>query len=253
MTAVASRTRFLGVVLDPLGMEATVATIADRIARGEPGAHLGVNAANLVMAHDDPTYGALLAAADIVTADGQSVVWGGRLVGIKVPERVTGIDLMTALVAEARRRDWSIYLLGATADVVGRLAGQLAASGVQVAGFRDGFFAAGASSDIVTAIRATGAQLLFVGMPSPAKERLIIDHARPAGVPYSIGVGGSFDVLAGELRRAPRLVQRLGFEWLFRLAQEPGRLWRRYAVTNARFGAMLVADMRRRRRWRWGR
>jgi N-acetylglucosaminyldiphosphoundecaprenol N-acetyl-beta-D-mannosaminyltransferase len=247
VTAPASRVRFLGLPLDPLDMDGTVAAIAEHVEAGRPGAHLGVNAANLVAARDDEAYRADLEQADLVTADGQSVVWGARLYGIHVPERVTGIDLMERLLGTARERNWGVYLLGARADTVARLASTLAADGVRIAGFRDGYFGARERSAAAAAVQSSGATLLFVGMPSPQKERFIIGHARPAGVPFSIGVGGSFDVLAGELRRAPRAMQRTGLEWLFRLLQEPGRLFGRYAVTNTRFLMLLVAGAVRRR------
>jgi N-acetylglucosaminyldiphosphoundecaprenol N-acetyl-beta-D-mannosaminyltransferase len=254
MTAVRERTPFLGVPVDLLDMAETRRAIADRIASGVPAAHLGVNAANLVLATDDAAYAADLAAADIVTADGQSVVWGARLFGIDVPERVTGIDLMEATLDDARAEGWGIYLLGARPEVVGRLAGLLAERGVRVVGHRDGYFGADEEERVAGEIRDSGATILYVGMPSPRKERFIVRVARAAGVPLSIGVGGSFDVLAGELRRAPRAVQVIGMEWVFRLLQEPRRLFRRYAVTNARFlWLMVVAAARRRPRiapWR---
>jgi N-acetylglucosaminyldiphosphoundecaprenol N-acetyl-beta-D-mannosaminyltransferase len=248
MSEDAGRVRFLGVPLDLLDMPRTVAAIEGRIARGEPGAHLGVNAANLVQAHDDPVYLADLSAADIITADGQSVVWGARLFGLGVPERVTGIDLMEVLLESARSHGRAVYLLGAREDVVSKLASRLTARGIRVAGHRDGYFPMTDASEVAATARASGADLLFVGMPSPQKERFIVHDARPAGVPFSIGVGGSFDVLAGEVRRAPRMLQRTGLEWLFRLVQEPRRLFRRYAVTNTRFILLMVASAAGRRR-----
>ena len=247
MTVPAARVTFLGQPLDPLDMAATLEAIGEHLASGTPGAHLGINAANLVMAHDDPAYGADLAAADLVSADGQSVVWGARLFGIGVPERVTGIDLMEALLDAAPHRGWTVYLLGARPDVVARLAERLSARGIAVAGFRDGYFGDDEHATVADAVVASGAHLCFVGTPSPQKERFIIGAARPAGVPFSIGVGGSFDVLAGELRRAPSLLQRIGMEWVFRLLQEPRRLFRRYAVTNTRYVGLMVAAAARRR------
>ena len=253
MSATSPRVRFLGLPLDLLDMDATVAAVEASVDRGSPATHLGVNAANLVAAHDDPVYRSDLEAADLITADGQSVVWGARLFGLAVPERVTGIDLMEHLLGAARRRGWGVYLLGARAEVVDRLAQRLSATGIRVDGHRDGYFGADEAGDVAAAVRDSGATILFVGMPSPQKERFIVHDARRAGVPCSIGVGGSFDVLAGELRRAPRLMQRIGFEWLFRLLQEPGRLFGRYAVTNTRFVWLLVqaAVHRRPRLGRW--
>jgi len=241
------RASFLGAPIDLVDMEETVATIARHIEEGRPGAHLGINGANLVMAHDDPSYRRDLGAADLVTADGQSVVWGSRFLGLATPERVTGIDLMSTLLATARERDWGVYLLGARREVVDRLATKLASEGTRISGHRDGYFAVEESDAVAADVVASGAKLLFVGTPSPGKERFVVHHARPAGVPFSVGVGGSFDVLAGELRRAPRWMQRVGIEWLFRLLQEPGRLFARYAVTNTRFAWLMIRDITARR------
>lgn len=247
MTGRGARANLLGIPLDPLGMDETVARIGRAIDEGRPIAHLGVNAANFVLAHDDPAYRADLERAELVTADGQSVVWGARLYGIGVPERVTGIDLMESLVTAAVDRGWSVYLLGAREEVVESVAQRMEAAGVRVAGRHHGYFPEDRSTDVAAEIRATGATLLFVGMTTPRKERFVIHEALPAGIPFSMGVGGSFDVLAGELSRAPKLAQRLGLEWLFRLVQEPRRLFARYLVTNTRFLLLLVAGSLRRR------
>lgn len=244
------RATFLGVPLDLLDMRETVEAIARHVEEGSPGVHLGVNAANLVMARDDGAYLADLRAGDIVSADGQSVVWGSRLLGLRTPERVTGIDLMAALLATAREHGWGVYLLGARRDVVDGLAAKLAAEGTLICGHRDGYFSDDEADAIAAEVAASGAKLLFVGTPSPGKERFLVHHARPAGVPFSIGVGGSFDVLAGELRRAPGWMQRLGLEWLYRLIQEPRRLFARYAITNTRFLWLLLREAVRTRRLR---
>lgn len=240
-------TRFFGIRIDSLGMAETILAIEEAVTLGRPVAHLGANAANLVAAQDDDAYRADLLAADLVTADGQSVVWGARLYGIAIPHRVTGIDLMESLLSVARARGWGVYLLGATASVVATLADRIERQGIRVCGYRDGYFPRSEADAIAAAVKASGATLLFVGMPSPDKEGFIIHAARPAGVPVSVGVGGSFDVLAGDLRRAPLLLQRVGLEWFFRLLQEPRRLFRRYAVTNVRFAILLASGAARRR------
>lgn len=242
------RIEFLGVRLDLLDLRDTVAAIESNLDEGRAIAHLGVNAANLILARDHPSYREDLLAADLVSPDGQSVVWGARMFGFDVPERVTGIDLMEALLGRARERDWSVYLLGARPEVVSALARRLERDGVRVAGYRDGYFSDEAVVEVVSQVRESGADLLFVGLPSPQKEHLIIHHARPAAIGVAMGVGGSFDVLSGQLKRAPGIVQRLGLEWLFRLLQEPRRLLARYAVTNTRYLLLLVAEASRRRR-----
>jgi N-acetylglucosaminyldiphosphoundecaprenol N-acetyl-beta-D-mannosaminyltransferase len=245
--APAQRVRVLGVPLDAFTMEETVDRIVRQVEDGIPGCHLSVNAATLIWALDDPSYFHWLEQADIAGADGQSVVWAARLLSDHGPDRVTGIDLMERLLDVARTHDWGIYLLGARPAVVRRLAKRLTASGVRVVGHRDGYFGEDEADAVLEDVRRTDAQLLFVGMPSPRKERFMIDQARPAGVPFSVGVGGSFDVLAGLVRRAPRWMRFHGLEWLFRLAQEPGRLWRRNVTTNTRFVVLVARELVRAR------
>ncbi|HJP71909.1 MAG TPA: WecB/TagA/CpsF family glycosyltransferase [Candidatus Limnocylindria bacterium] len=241
-----TRVRLLDVPMDMLDMTGTLDVVRRHVEDGRPGAHLGINAANLMLARDDPAYLAHLSAADVVTVDGQWVLWGARLLDLDLAERVTGIDLMQELLAEARCREWAVYLVGARPEVVRALARRLGRSGIRVAGYRDGYFGPDASRSIAEAVKASGAQLLFVGLPSPQKERFIIEHARPAGVPFSIGVGGSFDVLSGRLRRAPKLLQRMGLEGFFRFAQEPRRLLGPHGVMSLRFVWLLARQLVRR-------
>lgn len=231
-------------------MAETVDEIVRGIASRKPGAHFGVNAANVVAARDDPSYARDLAAADVVSADGQSVVWAARALGHSVPERVTGIDLMERLLSEAARRRWRVFLLGAKPDVVAMVAARARASNVDIVGARNGYFEEHEGGAVAAAIAALDPDIVFVGMPSPDKERFIMRHARAAGVRYCVAVGGSFDVLAGRKRRAPRVMQRAGLEWMVRLAQEPRRLAHRYTVTSARFLKLLFTELLRRRRLR---
>jgi N-acetylglucosaminyldiphosphoundecaprenol N-acetyl-beta-D-mannosaminyltransferase len=241
------RARILGVPLDPLSMDETVARVIDHVESGRPGCHMSVNAATLIRALDDPQYMHWLEQADIAGADGQSVVSAAHLLSSHGPDRVTGIDLMERLLGEALARDWSVYLLGARPWVVARLARRLERRGITVAGYRDGYFGEDETNAVLADVRRSGAHLLFLGIPTPRKERFLIEHARPAGVPFSVGVGGSFDVLAGLVRRAPQWMQAHGLEWLFRLAQEPGRLWRRNLTTNTRFVLLVARELVRRR------
>jgi N-acetylglucosaminyldiphosphoundecaprenol N-acetyl-beta-D-mannosaminyltransferase len=242
------RLRILGVPVDAVDMDGTLAWVEQRIAAREPGRHLCVNAANVVRANDDPHYRALLERGDLIGSDGQPFVWAARLLGQQLPERVAGIDLMERVLLRARESGWRIYLLGAREQVVTRLGERLAAEGLHVVGVRNGFYLPEEEPAVLADIRRSGADVLFVGMPTPAKERIVVAGPESTGVPVCIGVGGSFDVLAGELRRAPVTMQRLGLEWLFRLVQEPRRLFGRYAVTNTRFIALVGWAMVRRLR-----
>ncbi len=205
--------------------------------------HVSVNAGKLVLAHDDPELASIVEQADLVNADGQSAVWGARMLGIPVPERVTGIDLMMRLIGEAETRGWPIYLLGATQEVC-TLAVKAIESrypNVTIAGFRNGYFSDDES--VAKDVLASGARLLLVGMPSPRKEHFIHEQAERLGSLLAFGVGGSFDILAEKTRRAPKWMQSAGLEWFYRFTQEPRRMWRRYLVGNARFVLLLIRQM----------
>lgn len=235
--------RVLGVPVDAVDMRGTLEWVEQRVDTRVSGTHLCVNAANVVRAHDDPEYLAVLERGDLIGSDGQPFVWAARILGHPLPERVAGIDLMEQVLARSREVGWRVYLLGGREHIVSRLAERLSAEGVRIAGYRNGYFGPEDETQIWADIRAAETDVVFVGMPTPAKEHFIVDGAAFAGVPVCIGVGGSFDVLAGELRRAPGYLQRLGLEWLFRLAQEPRRLFTRYAVTNTRFLAIVARAM----------
>lgn len=173
----------------------------------------------------------------LVNADGMSIVWAARLLGLPVPERVTGIDLFDVLLDEAAKRGWPVYFLGAQREVVSRVAElqREARPSLVVAGWRDGFWARGEEAEVAQRVRQSGARLLFVALPSPAKERFLRRHLPRMGDVVGIGVGGSFDVVAGLTKRAPAPLRRVGLEWAYRLAQEPRRMARRYLVGNPRF------------------
>lgn len=203
-----------------------------------------VNAAKVVKLHHDPFLRDSLLECDLLLADGQSVVWGARVVGRPLPERVAGIDLFTELLAVADRDHLRVFLLGARHDVLDRLVVEVGRRwpGAVVAGARDGYFTDAESAEVADEIREARADMLFLGMTTPKKEIFLGSYADTLGVPVLHGVGGSFDVIAGLTRRAPVLWQRTGMEWAYRVLQEPRRLWRRYLVTNTLFLGMLVRE-----------
>ncbi len=183
----------------------------------------------------------IVGGCELVSADGQSVVWASRLLRDPLPERVAGIDLMHALLGLAAENGYRVFFLGARAEVLERAIERLREQHPQlaIAGARDGYFSAEEETEVCDEIRASRADILFVAMTSPRKEYFLGEHGESLGAPFVMGVGGSIDVVAGVTRRAPLLWQRLGLEWLFRLLQEPRRMFRRYAVTNARFALLL--------------
>jgi N-acetylglucosaminyldiphosphoundecaprenol N-acetyl-beta-D-mannosaminyltransferase len=172
------------------------------------------------------------------------------VLGDPLPERVAGIDLMQALFALAARNGYGVYILGARAEVLERAVEELRGRhpGLRVVGCRDGYFGPEEDAEVAREIREARPDMLFVAISSPRKEYFLGEQGPGLGVPFAMGVGGAIDVIAGETRRAPRWMQRLGLEWLYRLAQEPRRLLRRYATTNGRFVALVARDWVRRRR-----
>lgn len=209
-----------------------------------------VNVALMWMATVDPALRRVIEESHIRVADGMGVLWAWRVLGRRLPERVAGIDLMVELVEAAAKDGRSVYLLGAKPEVLDRLRVVFADRWptLRIAGSRDGYFAESEHGSVVAEVRASGADLLFIGMPSPFKELWAADHLDAFGADLVLGVGGSFDVLSGFVPRAPRPLQRAGLEWAWRLACEPRRMWRRYAVTNWWLLRSVVAETARRRR-----
>jgi len=237
-----------GVPLHPLTMAETVDRVEALITAGGPHQHVVLNAAKIVQLADDPDLRRIVADCSLVNADGQSIVWAARLLGVRVPERVTGIDLMDELLARAAARGWSVYFLGAKDEVVQRLVEveRFRHPGLKVAGWRNGYWKADEEADVVAAVAQTRPTLLFVAMPTPRKEYFLARHLDALGATFAMGVGGSFDVFAGETKRAPRWMQRSGLEWAYRLRQEPRRMFRRYLVGNSRFLLLTLAELVRR-------
>jgi N-acetylglucosaminyldiphosphoundecaprenol N-acetyl-beta-D-mannosaminyltransferase len=235
------RANILGCGIDRLDMQETRSAVEHAIAERRYTQHMAINAAKLVTMEDDERMRKIVAGCELVSADGQSIVWASRLLGDPLPERVAGIDLMHALLELAERRAYRVFFLGARADVLERAIGRLREQHPRlvVAGARDGYFSEADEGEVCAEIRASRPDILFVAMSSPRKEYFLGAHGASLTTPFVMGVGGSIDVVAGVTRRAPLLWQRLGLEWLFRLLQEPRRMFRRYAVTNARF-AFLV-------------
>jgi N-acetylglucosaminyldiphosphoundecaprenol N-acetyl-beta-D-mannosaminyltransferase len=244
-----TRADVLGCPVDRLTAAETLAAIEQVVDEGGFAQHVCVNAAKLVALRRDRRLREIVARCELVSADGMAIVWASRLLGDPLPERVNGTDLMLRLLALAERKGWSVYVLGARADVLERAIGRIRAAhpGLRIAGYRDGWFADAESPAVAAAIREAAPQLLFVAISSPRKELWLAEHGRTLGVPLVMGVGGSIDIVAGVTRRAPRWMQAAGLEWLFRLVQEPRRLGRRYLVTNVQFLGLLGRELLRRR------
>jgi N-acetylglucosaminyldiphosphoundecaprenol N-acetyl-beta-D-mannosaminyltransferase len=204
-----------------------------------------VNVAILMMAREDPKLRAAIENADLVVVDGKPLVWSARWLKAPVPEKVSGVDLMKRLLEEGNERGLSIFLLGTTQQRLDVLERVIRAKypKVRIAGLRNGYFKAPDYPEVVRQIREAKADLLLVGMPAPFKEIWCEEQREALQTPAILGVGGAFDVLAGFVPRAPRLLQEAGLEWAWRLAMEPRKLWKRYLVTNSGFLALLGKTM----------
>ena len=233
-TGSARQVLLFGLKIDALRMPEVVHRCGQALKARRPMAIGVINAAKTVYLREDPILRNSLVECDMILADGQSIVWASKLFGKPLPERVAGIDLFEQLLHLAHRDGWSVYLLGATEDVLHKLEANLQVRypGLRIAGRRDGYFKDDEGPEIAAAIRASNADMLFVGMNSPKKEIFQAKYGKMLDVTILHGVGGSFDVMAGITSRAPLLWQRTGMEWLYRLLQEPRRMMRRYVTTN---------------------
>ena len=241
------RVTVMGAPVDPWTMAQTVARTKELVDSGAFAHLIGVNADKLLQMRDDPEMDAIVRRCEVVNADGASMVMAANRLGVPVPERVAGIDLMGELCGLAAREGYRVFLLGAKREVAERTRDVLLGEhpGLDVAGVRDGYFGEGEFDTVAEEVRASGAQVTFVGITSPKKERLI-ERFRELGLKGAyVGVGGSFDVVSGAIPRAPLWMQRAHLEWLFRMMQEPGRLAKRYIVGNARFMALLRKEEKR--------
>lgn len=245
MTDTMSRVAFFGTPVDLLSMTETVA-IADRaMAGGGQVRHTALNVAKLIKMKSDRLLAEDVAGSDVIGIDGAGIAWGLALFGVRDVERVAGVDLFLEVLALCARTGRRPFILGARQDILDRAMAeaQRRFPGLSFAGSRNGYFKPEDVPGIVAQIRDSGASALFVAMPTPHKERFLNAHARALGVPFIMGVGGSVDVLAGHISRAPVWMQRLGLEWFHRLAKEPRKMFWRYASTNSAYLWWLLRSL----------
>ncbi len=237
--------RLFGIGIDAVTMDEVV-SIADGTIGRRSRLMIGVvNVAKVVNMRRDPALRDAVLRADMIFADGMGVVWACRLLGRPLPERIPGIDLMLRLLERSSERSYRVYCLGATEEVLEKTVERIRREypGVVIAGRHNGYFSEKEEAGLVADIRAAQPDLLFAAMSSPKKELFLARWAKQLDVPVCHGVGGAFDVFAGEVKRAPARWQRLGMEWLYRVLQEPRRMWRRYLVTNTVFAGMLLGEL----------
>lgn len=239
-----SRVILFGVPVDNLTLAETVDRVEELIRAGPTHQHVVINVDKVVKLHKDPALRAAILECDLINADGQPVVWASRLLGRPLKERVTGVDLFDALIRRCAERGYRPFLLGAREEVVRRVAEVLQAREprLQLAGWRNGYWKPQEEEQVAGMIRDARPDVLFVAISSPKKELFVNRWKATMQVPFVMGVGGTFDVVAGQVRRAPRWMQRCGLEWFYRLCQEPRRMWRRYLVEDMAFIGLVARE-----------
>ncbi|WP_320421765.1 WecB/TagA/CpsF family glycosyltransferase [Roseateles agri] len=237
----------MGCKIDNLSMEETLQTIEGFIASGEPHQHVVVNVDKLVKAQKDPALRQIINDCALINVDGMPVVWASRLLGKPLKERVAGVDLFESLMRRSAEKGWRVYLLGAKEDIVSRVRDIYANKypGLVFAGYRNGYWKPDEEGAIVQQIAEAKADLLFVAISSPKKEQFLGAYQATMKIPFAMGVGGTFDVAAGKVKRAPVWMQKVGLEWFYRFLQEPRRMFRRYFIEDMAFFGLLLKEWRK--------
>jgi len=235
----------LNTIIHNLTMKETLSLVEETIASKDQIHHVVVNAGKIVQMQKDLALRESVNNSDIINADGQAVVWASKFLGHPLKERVAGIDLMENLVALAHENGHKIFLFGAEETIVKKVAKiykDQYNNGI-VAGYRNGFFKDDEEAGIAQEIADSGAQMLFVAITSPIKEHFLYRHKEILkNVNWVMGVGGSFDVVAGKTKRAPQWMQKIGLEWFYRFLQEPSRMWKRYLIGNSKFIQLVLRE-----------
>lgn len=239
-----SRISICNVPVDALTMQQTIDLVDKAIGEQRSIHHVVINAVKVANAQKDIELKESIVNCDIINADGQGIVWASRLLNKPLPERVAGIDLMEELVRLASKKKYRIFFLGAKEEILSKVINVYRDKFGNdiIAGYRNGYFKKEEESQIAQQIADSNANILFVAMSSPKKEIFLNTHKHLIKTSFIMGVGGSFDVVSGFVRRAPRWMQDWGLEWLFRTIQEPRRMWRRYLFGNSIFIFLVLKE-----------
>jgi len=235
---------FLGLKFSNHTMDKAIENLEYFIQTGSPHIVFTPTAELIVKAQENSEIRDIYNKAHLLTLDSFVVYYSARLCGKKVKEPVSAVRLMFNFLKIAQQKKYRLYLLGAKKDVVQKVVEVLNKQypGINIVGWQDGYFDLEKDKEIVSDIIDKKPDVLFVAISSPLKEKFISKNVDKMRVPVSMGVGGSFDIIAGKCHLAPEWVSRLGFEWFYRLIQEPSRLWKRYLVTNTKFLYLVIKE-----------
>ena len=242
------RITMMGCQMDNLTMDETLTCIEGFIASGRAHQHVVVNVDKLVKASRDADLRRIINECALINVDGMPVVWAARLLGKPLKERVTGVDLFEALMQRAAGKGWRVFLLGAREEVVSsvKLRYEQKYRGLTVVGYRNGYWKPEEEDAVVRQIADARADLLFVALSSPKKEQFLGQYQEQMKIPFAMGVGGTFDVAVGLVKRAPLWMQKSGLEWFYRFLQEPRRMFKRYFIDDMAFVWLFLKEAVRR-------
>lgn len=234
-----NRYPILNTYVNAISMDETIAEVEKIIKTGKPTQHVVINALKVNLMNENAELQKIVNACPLINADGASIVWAAKKLGVPLKERVAGIDLFENLVKLAAEKGYKIYLFGAKEEVVTKVKKIFEEKypTLQIVGYRNGYFTEADEPEIVKNMHDSGADMMFVAFSSPKKEFWVNKYLNDLNIPFVMGVGGSFDVVAGVTDRAPKWMQDHGLEWFYRFIQEPRRLWNRYIVGNWKFVA----------------
>lgn len=239
-----NRIKLMGCPVDSLDVQQTIQKIEEYIASGNMCQHVVVNAAKFVEMNRDEHLKQIIANCNIINADGMPIVWASKILGNPLPCRVAGVDLFQTLIGTCAEKGYRPFFFGARKEVVIKVVDEFKFRHpkLEVAGYRNGYYSVEEEQAIAEQIRDSKADMLFVGFSSPMKEKFLNKWMPSMQVPFCMGVGGSFDIVAGRTKRAPLWMQNIGVEWFYRILQEPNRMWKRYAKTNPIFIWMVARE-----------
>lgn len=232
-----TRYKIMNTYVNAVSMDETIRRVEKIIENGKPIQHVVINASKVNLMEDDPELRRIVNSCPLINADGASIVWAAKKLGVPLKERVTGCDLFQELVRVASVKGYKIYLFGAKEEVVTKVKAiyEEQYPGIQIVGYRNGYFTEADEPEIVKNMAESGADMMFVAFSSPKKEYWVNKYIDQLNIPFVMGVGGSFDIVAGVTERAPKWWQDHGLEWFYRFIQEPRRMWKRYIIGNAKF------------------
>ncbi|MBQ7317517.1 MAG: WecB/TagA/CpsF family glycosyltransferase [Phascolarctobacterium sp.] len=225
--------KILDVPVHPLTMEEAVSTLEDSIENGKQAFVVTANAEIIMMCQQDADYKKIVSRdAQLVLPDGAGAVWAGRHLGYNIPERVAGFDLYCQLLSEAAKKGYKAFFFGGSPGIAeaAKAKSEELYPGVKIVGCRNGYFNEEESQSIIEEINSSGADMLFAALGAPKQEKWLVRYRNQLKPQILMGIGGSFDVLAGKMERAPKWMQDASLEWAFRLYKQPSRFMRMMAL-----------------------